>query len=291
MKRNLLIVSAALALFFASRAQAQLYVVQSGLLPSSGSVTAYSVITPGVLTPGFTPITGLNVPLGVAVADKILYVANQDSGTVGAYRASSGAVVQASFISGLKKPIGLVVAGNTLYVSDASAGTVTAYDANSGAPVSGFTPITNLNRPAGLAIAGNTLFVASLGTTFGAGMVGAYDTKGGTLNATLIPGLNGPSGLVATGGVLYVSSNGAVLKYDVNATATTATLDPTFTTITGLDGPTGVVLTSNGNGLFVSSAFGGTIGEYNAKTGGTAINPSFISGLTTPTGLAVKSAK
>lgn len=50
-----------------------------------------------------------------------------------------------------------------------------------------------------------------------------------------------------------------------------------------------------GNTLFVANEAngavgGGTVGEYDAKTGG-AINANFITGLTVPFGLAVKSAK
>jgi len=44
-----------------------------------------------------------------------------------------------------------------------------------------------------------------------------------------------------------------------------------------------------GNTLFVANA-GGFVGKYDATTGA-AISPSFITGLTFPFGVAVKSAK
>ena len=63
-------------------------------------------------------------------------------------------------------------------------------------------------------------------------------------------------------------------------------INPGF--IPGLNFP--VALAVLGNTLFVADDGNGAVGEYDAKTGA-AINASFITGLTDPFGLAVKSAK
>ena len=52
--------------------------------------------------------------------------------------------------------------------------------------------------------------------------------------------------------------------------------------------PEGLAL--RGNTLLVPNFQSGTVGEYDARTGA-AINTSFVTGLTHPNGIAVKSAK
>ena len=125
-------------------AQAQLYVTQGVGFGPAGTVTAYDANSGAVIpSSGFTPITGLNGPVGLAVANNNLYVANRSAGTVTAYIASSGLPApKFTTITGLKKPTGLAVRGNVLYVSAFDGGTVTAYDANTGAPDRNFTPIS-----------------------------------------------------------------------------------------------------------------------------------------------------
>ena len=63
-------------------------------------------------------------------------------------------------------------------------------------------------------------------------------------------------------------------------------ISPDF--ITGLGGPSG--LASSGNTLFVANQGSGTVDEYDATTGAT-INVPFITGLSFPFDVAVKSAK
>jgi len=276
-------------------AKAQLYVTQGVGFGPAGTVTAYDANSGAVIpSSGFTPITGLNGPVGLAVANNNLYVANRSAGTVTAYIASSGLPApKFTTITGLKKPTGLAVRGNVLYVSAFDGGTVTAYDANTGAPDQNFTPITGLNKPSGLAVGGqNVLYVASFGTSFGAGTIGSYDaTEGGAFNPTLIGGLNGPSGVVWAGGTLFVSDEGSgmVGACTLDPITGNGTAVPGF--IKNLNGPTGLVVTGPGNGsyLFVVSTFSGTVGEYDVKTGA-PIQATFLSNLNGPSGLAVKSA-
>ena len=72
-------------------------------------------------------------------------------GVVGEYDATTGAAINASFITGLRNPFGLAVLGNTLFVANFSSGTVGKYDATTGAAISP-SFITQLNEPAGLAV-------------------------------------------------------------------------------------------------------------------------------------------
>jgi hypothetical protein len=280
-----------------SNALAQIYVTQVGF-GLTGGVNAFNLNSGPPLNPtnGFTSITGLKTPVGLTVANNNLFVANRGDGTVGVYDANNGAALNPQLITGLKKPTGLAFTANTLYVSDFSAGTVTAYTfnpkTNTVTPVFGFNTITGLKMPTGLAIGdGNALFVASYGTGVGAGTIGVYDNEGGTLNANLVMGLDLPTGVVVNGNTLYVSDQGGNIgayKFDPHTLMVQAAT-PAF--IKGLDAPTGLAM-GPGNSLLVVSALGGTVNQYllNSTTGNTAVaNPTpFISGLSGPTGIAVK---
>ena len=72
-------------------------------------------------------------------------------GVVGKYDATTGAAINATFITGLNRPGGLAVLGNTLFVANSGGGTVGKYDAKTGAAINA-TFITGLNRPEGLAV-------------------------------------------------------------------------------------------------------------------------------------------
>jgi 6-phosphogluconolactonase (cycloisomerase 2 family) len=293
MKRSILIVSAALALFFASRGQAQTLYVTHVDFTLTGGVIAFNISGPPSPLGGFTPITGLKTPVGLAVANNKLFVANRGDGSVGVYDANTGAARNAQLITGLKKPTGLAFMANTLYVSDFGAGTVTAYSFNPQAytvtPDANFTQITGLHMPTGLAIGGgNILFVAAYGSTVpGAGTISAYDaTEGGQFgNGPLIMGLDLPTGVAVGGNMLYVSDQGGTVgayQFDKN-TVTISNPVPAF--IKGLDSPTGLALGPGNQTLYVVSALAGTVGAY---TSGAATPANFITGLSGPTGIAIK---
>jgi hypothetical protein len=175
-----------------------------------------------------------------------LYVSN--SNAVGKYNATTGAPINANFITGL------------------------------GAPVVEFNLFVG-----GLALSGNNLFVASGGFFGSAARVGKYDaTMGVAINANFITGTSGQLALSGDGTALFVVNSGntptsTVGKY--NAT-TGAAINANF--ITGLGAPVGIAL--SGNNLFVGTISNplNTVGEYNATTGA-AINANFITGSTPPT--------
>ena len=85
-----------------------------------------------------------------------LYVTNRpagslNSGLVGEYNATTGAMINASFITGLNSPLALGLLGNSLFVSDIGNGTVGEYDAKTGAAINA-NFITGLSAPFGLAV-------------------------------------------------------------------------------------------------------------------------------------------
>ena len=135
-------------------------------------------------------ITALWAMPGSARA-QVLYVSQVNAGIVGEYDATTGAAINANFITGLISPAGLALSGNNLFVSNFGSTTVGEYNATTGAAINA-NFITGLNGPAGLALSGNDLFVANQsGTT-----VGEYDaTTGAAINANFITGLNSPVGL------------------------------------------------------------------------------------------------
>jgi DNA-binding beta-propeller fold protein YncE len=75
-----------------------------------------------------------------------------DIGTVGKYDASTGAVINANFITGLKKdPVALALSGNRVFVANFLSGTVSECDATTGAVINA-NFITGLNFPLAIAV-------------------------------------------------------------------------------------------------------------------------------------------
>jgi outer membrane protein assembly factor BamB len=83
-----------------------------------GRVGAYNATTGAAINADF--ITGLDAPLGLAVLDDVLFVAEHNR--VGTYNATTGAAIDANFINanfrtGLGVPLALAVLRNTLFVA------------------------------------------------------------------------------------------------------------------------------------------------------------------------------
>jgi DNA-binding beta-propeller fold protein YncE len=212
-------------------------------------------------------------------------------GIVSKYNATTGAPINAKFITGLHGPfLGLVLntSGRRLFVANSSnlTNSVGQYNATTGAPINARF-ITGLNAPVGLAVMGPTplfseptLFVANGGNN----TVGKYDARtGAAINPDFITtGLHAPTGLALLGNTLFVANfnTGTVGAYDAT---TGAAINVNF--IAGLDTPQGLALL--GNTLSVANEQAGTVGKYDATTGA-AIAATFITGLTDPIGIAVK---
>ncbi|MBV8277015.1 MAG: hypothetical protein JO170_17405 [Verrucomicrobia bacterium] len=174
---------------------------------------------------------------GIAPAQ--LYVNNGNA--VGEYNATTGAVINANFITGLNKPTGIVLSGDNLFVANFGSGTVGEYDARTGAAINA-NLITGLSGLVGLALSGDgtALFVGYNGNT-----VGEYNATTGTvINPNFITELSGSAfGFALSGNNLFVGSGDFVQS-----------------------------------GIFFPALTGGTVGEYDASTGAT-IKANFITGL------------
>jgi hypothetical protein len=100
-------------------------------------------------------------PLGARA--QTLYVTDPSRGSVGAYNATTGALINATLITGatLNSPtdIGLAISGNTLYLPKTPY-TVATYNATTGAAINVNFAAGN-DHPVGLAISGNSLFVVN----------------------------------------------------------------------------------------------------------------------------------
>jgi hypothetical protein len=176
---------------------------------------------------------------GLALLGNTLFVASAvaNGGEVGTYDATTGAVLNASFLltNEFNQPLALALSGNTLFVSDAGE-RISTYNALTGAPFT--TPasplIGGLFAPYNLAISGNTLYVSQ--DYSGSSWVGTYTTSGAVLNAKFITTTPvGAFGLAISGNHLFVSSGQdlgtGVAEYDAT---TGALLNANF--ITGLNG-------------------------------------------------------
>jgi hypothetical protein len=254
-------------------------------------------------------------------ADAQLYVTQVQAGTVSEYNATTGALMNASFITGLSTPNALLLSGNNLLVAN-EAGSVGEYDATTGAAISqSFITGTNF-EPIGLALSGADLFVANLSNA----TVGKYALKTGkAIKVDFVAKLPATSsiGLGTLGTILFVAEEGQTKldKYTTGSGAKKGSVkltdpspygvaflsDTMFVTslsagtideyngktgklikasfITGLSFPTQIAVLSNT--LYVVNYESGTVGEYDAKTGA-VMNATFISGLTAPWGIAAK---
>jgi hypothetical protein len=129
------------------------------------------------------------------------------------------------------------------------------------------------------AVARAQIYVTSPGSAMsGTGTISEYSTSGMPIHAPVVSGLDDPLGIALSGSDLFVALHfdGKVAEY--NATSG-ATVNPSV--VSGLGGDTNDVAVS-GSDLFV--AHGNTIGEY--TTSGSPVSPSFITGLSTPDGIA-----
>ena len=173
-------------------------------------------------------------PIGVAVSGTNLYVAGFATNTVARHNASTGALLNANFITGFSGLRNLQVdgSGNIFVAAFGGTNNVTKWD-SAGVAVAGFTTI-NLASAIGLALNGNDLFVSNLNTT-----VSRYNaTTGALLNASFVTGLSSAAGMEVLNNTLYVASYGVGRVGTYNAT-TGAAINATF--ITGLGNPTDVM--------------------------------------------------
>jgi DNA-binding beta-propeller fold protein YncE len=208
-------------------------------------------------------------PSGVAVdtANHLFVAVQSGLPRVAEFNATTGAVINNSFITSVTFPVGVAVSGTNLFVADSNQ--VRKFDTTTAAAVPGFS-LTGLTFPAeGVALDAANVYVAN-GTR-----VGKYDATTGTaVNANLIPIPGGfsPFGLAVDvpNNHLFVSTNeNRVREYDLNGNL----LNATFIS-TGLSTPVGLALDFSGH-LFVVNNSTGLVGEYNA-TSGALINSAFI---------------
>ncbi len=279
--------AAVLAVAASSQAHAQIFVSGDdtdviGEYGADGSSINANFIT------NSTPGASLQNPQDMIVANGNLYVANEGGSTIGEYSASTGATVDASFISGLSVPNPLLLAasGTSLYVGSETGG-ITEYSLSNGAKNTSFSA-TNTGSVQGLAVLGTTLLELDANT----GKVNEFNAStGASLSSTplfTVPGGQGAAtGMTLVGNDLFVVSSGKVFEYDAtNGTQVSSNL------ISGLG--TAFAITSFGNELYVTSSGTGTsapfgtgfVGEYNLD--GSAVNSDLISGLTAPFGVAVE---
>jgi hypothetical protein len=173
---------------------------------------------------------------GIAVSGNDLFVgfnefnAGAGHGKIAEYDATTGAVINANFITGLNQPEGITISGNDLFVvnnaDDNNAGgiltngTVGEYDLTTGATINSAL-VAGLNQPVAVAVLGNDLFVTSNPNPANTGIIGEYDlTTGTAINATFITGLDDPQGIAIIAPepstwVMFLVGAGTLLVYSL----------------------------------------------------------------------------
>ncbi len=222
----------------------------------------------------YIPLVLAVVLQSAAVSHAQVYVSNYGTGTVGKYDSSTGAAIDASFISGLSFPAGVALdQQGHLFVLNrnaAGAGRVSEYDANSGALINANLVFGLGNQPEAIALDG----VGGMYVSDFSGTIGRYSAVSGSAINSHFSSMIKPFGLAADGnGHLFVTdyNRSRVLKV---ATEPGAESNADF--ITGFGNPMGVALDGKG-GLFVVSAyFSSGLAEYDVAAG-TLIRPNIVS--------------
>jgi 6-phosphogluconolactonase (cycloisomerase 2 family) len=220
---------------------------------NTSTIGVYDATTGAVVNAALITISGVDTGLyGLAVSGSNLYVTDAGAGKVGLYT-TSGAVVNAAFITGLSGPRGIVVSGTSLYVTSYYNNTIGEYNATTGAVVNAAL-VSNLFWASGLAVSGSNLFV-----TRGSGynLIGEYTTSGATVNAALA---TGASGLNEPAGIVVIAETPAA---------------PSFTTQ-----PASQTVTVGANVTFTATASGSPPPTYQWKKGSTDISGATSATLT-----------
>jgi hypothetical protein len=166
-----------------------------------------------------------------------------------------------------------------LFVANSGNGTIGKYT-TAGATIDPAL-ISHLSDPLGIAVSGNNLFITNARDNF----VGKYTLSGETVDPTFIGGFTLALAIAASGGYVYISDpeDNSIRKF---TTSSGSEVEPFGLAPVGA--PVGIAVF--GGSLFVTyTDRSGVIGEYEANTG-LAINPTLVSGLSGPTGIAVVSA-
>ncbi len=270
-------------------------------------MTEYKAGSTGDAKPIATINTGLGGSIGIAVdSNGIIYVLNNQSGTVAEYAAGSkGNAEPVATIAGLPFPQAIALDPNgTIYVTEGSG--VSEYAAGStgyAKPIATIVgPDTGIgNLAEGVTVDSNgTVYFASNGngsvTEYAAGSNG--DAKPIATITGSDTGLSGSSYGIAVdpNGTIYVTNGGflsvmnTVTEYAAGSNgdaAPVATIgNPNVER--GFSFPAGIAVDTNGE-IYVASDFPGSVIEYAAGSYGNAMPVATISGPGSPYGIAVDS--
>src|SRR5580698_5145783 len=192
---------------------------------------------------------------------EVVLITNTYTGVVTENDATSGASINASFISGIPGLQGINIDGSTLLLTSTTNNTVRTFNANTGAVINSAFIFTSAGiTPTSLSLSGNNLFVSYEGP----GYVGEYNATTGAKEANpfFYEDINGsyPIFTADAGGILYVSYQDLGL---VNAVSdTTGAL---LFSVSGLGAPQGVAV--SGSTLYVSDRTNNRISTFDATTG------------------------
>jgi hypothetical protein len=221
-----------------------------------------------------------------AQAGPVLYVTLPYQGTVSEYDATTGAVINANFITGLNRPDQLLVYGDTLFVADEGGeflgyfrGSVGTYNVTTGAAINpSFIEAEPGGAFSGMAVWGDYLYVVD-GV---AGTVGKYYLKTGyPINYDFVIGAGAfrqASSLGVLGDKLYVEATASSQLGEVSVKT------GNFSSVVATQIPSGIAF--YGDKVLASSMTYGTISEFDAKTL-QPINPNFITGASYPEQIAI----
>lgn len=202
-------------------------------------------------------ISGLNLPMGIAIKDDFIYIAESGANKISKFDTTSSSPVAIDVVTGLSQPSGLVFVGNDLYFTELAANKISKIDVTVASPT--VTVIkTGLSYPYDIENVGTELFVVESN----AGKVSKIDISTAAYTKTdVVTGLSYPVALALNGTDLHIAEYTAskVSKIDVTNPTPVAT-----DVVSSLLAPIGLV--ANMGSLFIAEFDGNRISKFDFPT-------------------------
>jgi hypothetical protein len=226
----------------------QVYVGDAG--GGDGFVNTYTFSGQSIETPLLYTPNG--VQEGITVSGNVLYIADYYHGTIGEYNATSGAVINSSYIAASQGSYGVAVGNGFVYVSN-QYGMLTAYEQLAPSTTAWSLSGLGAGTTGDVVVSGTNVFLvhSPSGSDDSGSEISEYNALTGAVeNSTLVTGLVDTYGLAISGNDLFVSSygGGTIGEY----TTAGATIDASL--VTGIpDGADGLAVADNT--IYVSDIF------------------------------------
>ncbi|AUC81284.1 T9SS type A sorting domain-containing protein [Lacinutrix sp. Bg11-31] len=202
-------------------------------------------------------ISGLDQPMGIAIKDDFIYIAESGANKISKFDTTSPSPVLIDVVTGLNVPSGLVFVGNDLYFAELAGNKISKVDVTVASPAVTLIK-TGLSSPFDIENSGTDLFIAESSVN----KVSKIDISTAAYTKTdVVTGLSYPVALALNGTDLHIAEYFAnkVSKIDVTNPTPIAT-----DVVSSLATPIGLV--SNMGSLFIAEFDANKISRFDFPT-------------------------